>query len=102
VEISKETILETVIQAGLAEDDIRWAYSGRGMYGKRCFGIVGSLLDYTAFLLELSAIPRSDADYWDLAMELSQRVSTDNMAYQTIYYFPGVEVVESVKTGNYT
>jgi hypothetical protein len=102
VEISKEIILECVFQVGLSEEDVRWDYSGRGMYGDRCFGIVGTLVDYTAFLLELSVLARNDADYWDLAMELSQHVNTDNMAYSTIYYFPSVKVVENVNSKNYT
>lgn len=90
--ILKDDILRAAFNAGLAEDEnIRWEYSGRYMYGSKCFGIVGNLLDYTGFLLELAS---EGDDGWDLANDLSQRVNTDNMAMETIYYFPGVKVLD--------
>jgi len=92
VEIEKDVILTALYEAGLAEDDIRWDYSGRGMYGQTCFGIVGSLLDYTGFLLQLAS--DTTGDRWDVAYDLSQRVNTDSMAMQTIFYFPGIKVTD--------
>lgn len=90
--IPRENLLDAAFDAGLDEDCIRWTYSGRYMYGKSCFGVVGNVLDYTMFLLLLSQ--QEDGAGFDWAIELAQQVNTDNMAQETIFYFPGLEVLD--------
>lgn len=90
--IPREKLLDAAFEAGLDEDFLVWEYSGRYMYGKSCFGIVGNVLDYTMFLLHLSQY--EDGAGFDWAIELALRVNTDNMAQDTIFYFPGVDVLD--------
>lgn len=66
-------------------------YSGRFMYGKTCFGIVGGISEYGRFLVQLASTgPEGE----DAAHELAQRVSTDSMGLDSIFYFPGVTISE--------
>lgn len=71
-------------------------YSGRGMYGRKCFGVVvrdgyswiGKIINY---------ITDTDENYLlDELAELLENASTDNMAYDTIIYFPRWELDESI------
>lgn len=90
---SKSTVYEAVFQAGLDEDSIREDYSGRYMYGRTAFGIVGSVQDYSQFLVELAT---QHVDGYDLASEFVQRLRMDNMANEYIFYFPGIVLVDKV------
>lgn len=90
MEISRTHIENAAYEADLdTEEDIYWEYSGRYMYGEKCFGIVGSVSDFARFLVMLTYLD----DGPDEAYELSQRVNTDSMGRSTIFYFPGVKVV---------
>jgi len=76
-------------------------YSGRGMYGKQCVGIV---YDSPGELIRLGAlITLHPLDYWGVPrFELRdlQRVSIDSMGLSTVAYWPhlewphGLEVLE--------
>jgi hypothetical protein len=60
-------------------------YSGRGMYGKECIGVVGTWSDMYQFLLALG----EDEDIRDLfALEGAPR--SDNMGLDTVWYWPGL------------
>lgn len=74
--------------AGLdPEEALRDDYSGRGMYGETCFGIVvGGVNQAARFLVELAM---SDEDATDLAGDLADAMRSDSMGYDQIYYFPG-------------
>lgn len=72
------TLREAAGTVGL--DDYRENYSGRGMYGKTCVGIVGNTGDLIEFVIAVA-----DADN-DLAYELAE-VSTDSMASDKIFYW---------------
>lgn len=89
MQVPKADVLEAMFQAGLDEDCANWAYSGRYMYGKKCFGVVGSINDYSLFLVELAT---QDDEGYDWAAEFAQRVRIDNMASDYIFYFPGIEL----------
>lgn len=77
-------------------------YSGRGMYGASCFGVVGSQRGLLKFFIELATTPdfyafdEFDVSGADLAIELADRVSTDNMGFDTIFYFPGYTLAGDV------
>jgi hypothetical protein len=66
---------------------IREGYSGRGMFGKTCFGLVGNLSELCKFFSCLSV------DFW-FAEKLANGVCYDSMGHDTIYYFPGFELNE--------
>lgn len=87
----KNTVLEAVYQAGLDEECVRYAYSGRFMYGRTAFGIVGQPQDLAQFLIELAT---QHVDGYELASEFVQHLMMDNMANDYIFYFPGITLVE--------
>jgi hypothetical protein len=81
----------------------RTKYTGRGMYGTRCIGIVGSTKDLVRFMLKI--VPLLDP-MWDtewshdgvMIPEYSpewENVSHDTMGTQLIYYWPAIKAVES-------
>lgn len=95
--VLKSFLLDAALNADFEEEDIRWGYSGRGMYGRECFGLVGSVEGYGKFLLQLAQDEGgegADGEGAEIAWELAQRVHTDNMAREEIFYFPGVEVTD--------
>ena len=63
-------------------------YSGRGMYGKQCFGLVGRSLTSTA--MKLACFLMEDGND-ELALSLSNRIGEDSMGTDSIIYFPGHE-----------
>jgi len=66
----------------------RWEYSGRGMYGKKCFALIGNLQDFAAFMLNVVPLltdSEEDSIEWT-------RVSMDNMGYDFVYYWPSITV----------
>lgn len=97
IQVSKTDILEALTWTGV-EDEPNWAYSGRGMYGGTCFGFTGTMEDYSYFLLGLVnwfyTQTEDIADSIQLAGFFVERVQTDNMGRSTIFYFPGIEVVD--------
>lgn len=94
--VPREKIEAAMYEAGLDESALRDDYSGRGMYGDECFGIVtdgpGLLLQ---FAVALAAQSDPDNDEFDVeVMGWIAGVREDSMGLSTIYYWPGV-VVES-------
>lgn len=67
--------------------DLRTNYSGRGMYGRECVGIVGFVEDLVSFVIEMSDLS-PDAFAW------LPSVKSDNMGKRTIFYWPNVQVGE--------
>lgn len=61
-------------------------YSGRGMYGRTCFGIVGHAGDLATFLMGVSE---------DTREKLQDGWRTDNMGLDTIYYWQNVAGIEN-------
>jgi hypothetical protein len=52
-------------------------YSGRGMFGKTCLGVVGAMQDLDTLLSEIKGS--------------SQGLRKDNMGMDYVYYWPGIE-----------
>lgn len=76
------------------------SYSGRGMYGKECLGV---LLTIARPVEEAMRIGFEIADYnsqieddLEDRIPLPKTVATDSMGLDTIIYFPGVEYKEQV------
>lgn len=79
----------TEIQFDEVSDVVRTDYSGRGMYGRDCFGLVlDSTSDIMDFILAVSYDDR------DLADALSRNLTEDSMGLSGIYYFPRFAVTE--------
>lgn len=80
------------------------SYSGRGMYGKECLGVVLEAGDEIAFgaKVVLAAVERNDdleeddedrVDLDDLVGDI-ESASTDSLGRGTILYFPRIEFTE--------
>lgn len=97
-EFAKSDIL-AALQFADMEDEPRWGYSGRGMYGRTCFGFTGTMEDYTNFILGLVDTIYDQTEDIDTARysagQFGEHVSTDSMGYDTIFYFPGITVLEN-------
>jgi hypothetical protein len=78
------------IQNFVYEEDVelRESYSGRGMYGKSCFGLVGR--NVASIGMKLTAY-LADSDELDLAVSLAKCANQDSMGMEGIIYFPGFE-----------
>lgn len=97
----------TVFEDALYDADIQWDeslsevvrtdYSGRGMYGENCFGLVlgtGAFADIYSIVRALTEKGVFDADLGE-DVEFVRSMRTDSMGYSTIYYFPGYVLPKS-------
>lgn len=105
-EITQADLRELLYEVDLFDVDVdecvRWDYSGRGMYGKTCFGITHS--GNPAFLLGLGAeLQRLAEDSSneelqeravDVLQEMRYSASEDSMGRGAIIYFPAVHVTD--------
>lgn len=97
-------ILENMFDLfGAEEPRVRTNYSGRGMYGKECVGFVvkqDELLTLGA-AITLALVRDADGNYSDVELgtlaSLMMKTRTDNMGYDTIVYFPGLEFADDEK-----
>lgn len=76
------------------------SYSGRGMYGKECLGLVGTISELVNFVIAVTqevieTEQESDdeytsplAEFW----EVISHVSLDSMGFDKIFYWPDVYV----------
>lgn len=94
---------DTEVGALCEEYDIRpqFDYSGRGMYGNTCFGIVGRAQDLVRFLLHVvpaidpGFVVNTDGDDKVIDTEYSdewEQIAQDNMAMDMIFYWPNVQM----------
>lgn len=84
--VVRSEIHEALLNAGLDEDAVREDYSGRGMFGSTCFGIV---TDDSGFALFCASVG-SFMDDWDWVGD----VQSDGMGLETIYYWRRVKLVD--------
>ena len=80
-----DLLIDAVLRVGLDEDDLHPDYSGRGMYGEQCLGLVypdtGKLIEFVIALVQ------ADEDTGDWL----NRVKLDQMGLEGIAYWPGVQ-----------
>lgn len=106
--ISKE--LATIIRTAVEDEECRIyeQYSGRGMYGRNCFGVtvprfseVGVLQIIINIIGELrnrnSTCPNKEG-LIDELLELNWKESSDNLGMDMIYYFPNILWPEDEET----
>jgi hypothetical protein len=86
--ISRADIEEALYEANLDTEALYEGYSGRGMYGKECFGIVGTPGDAMAFLVALAKVDALDVD----VIYMAKYTSMDNLGLKTISYWPGYTI----------
>lgn len=75
-------------------DDVRTDYSGRGMYGATCVGVVVTdVFELGEGLEEALHVYEDDDEVVELVEYMQEhRPSTDSMAFNTIVYWPGLSV----------
>jgi hypothetical protein len=75
--------------------DLRKDYSGRGMYGSTCIGIV---TDTNPFALALEMVEAAE-EYDDFPIETFKKAAprTDNMGLSSIIYFSCIHAPETVE-----
>lgn len=96
-------LLEYVGNNLAGEQDVRSDYSGRGMYGKPCVGVVAD--NPTNFVTELAmALVDQDydgddpGDWWEACNRLRDQLDklgeplSDGMGLSTIWYWPNITV----------
>lgn len=84
MQIDSETFYEAISQADLERDSVTTSYSGRGMFGEECVGVVAdNMSEVFLFMAAFGSI----GDDWDL---LATKARTDDMGKGVIVYFPGV------------
>lgn len=91
--LNRDVIIGALYDAGLDEDNLYEGYSGRGMYGRCCFGITDdNTRGPVKFLIALARNLRAE-----LADSLADAWTQDNLGLGVVVYFPGYELeVEDV------
>ena len=86
----EDVIREAACNSGFS---IRSDYSGRGMFGRECFGVVAdaSVGKFVATILRYI----DDSDILEELSRLLEDMRTDSMGLSTIFYFPNWELEET-------
>lgn len=88
--------LQQLIEESMSEYETR-SYSGRGMYGRSCLGvIVNDALNFI-FVLGYTIAEYNLDELTEDTIKAPVKIATDGMGLDTIVYFPGVPFVESEK-----
>lgn len=88
--IDRGSFYQAIELTGLDEDDVKEGYSGKGMYGDSCIGIMGDLRDLISFITYY--IPQADYVGQDIDWIVNAR--SDHLGLRTIWYWPGVQFEE--------
>lgn len=97
--IETNTIGQTIVDyADSMGYPVRADYSGRGMHGEQCLGIVvqvplAEMVAITAVVLENMQHEDDSIDAWDI-VDVLEDVRTDNMGRNTILYWPLISGAE--------
>ena len=91
MKISTYELLAIAEHAGIDEEDVRTDYSGRGMFGSSCVGIVGAVGDLARFVFALGMHSTLALTEEEPAWDEWSDVREDSMGTATIFYFPQVE-----------
>jgi hypothetical protein len=78
------------------EKGLRKDYSGRGMYGEKCWGFVSDATTLAKVFLHLgvNAGRGSGGVNATMVAGLATRLESDSMGRSVIWYFPGVSFIE--------
>lgn len=92
--IPRDALEQLAINADLdLEDELRLDYSGRGMYGSTCIGIVGSVTTLTHFIRTLSEqVLVGEENGLVPFLEEVHNVRQDSMGRDQIFYWPYITV----------
>jgi len=95
--ITQAEISDVLDLIGESDEIITYDYSGRFMYGASCFGIMGAAATFARFMGAFGVlVGEVDGDV-SRVLDLADAVRSDNMASDTIYYFPGWSIEDEPK-----
>lgn len=95
--ISRTLVDEAAALVGVSSDEVvRDNYSGRGMFGTSCFGLVGPTPVLMGMMAALGTVAQDHADSLDkpdvdrgLITRMAKDAAMDSMGREDIVYFPG-------------
>mgnify|MGYP003553650138 FL=1 len=93
IDIELATDIKTAIDNFDSSVTLHTDYSGRGMYGRKCFGVSGRGSS-TTILMQLMSTLLSQAELTLVSFieELAHyEINSDNLGYDTLIYWPDVE-----------
>lgn len=88
--ISRDALYDALDTAALDYDAIRTDYSGRGMYGKECFGIVVDTIGEAFAFAHALGVNDEEGKVGNWIGDAQQ----DSMGLSTIVYWPSVQIEE--------
>lgn len=103
MEITKAKFMEAVSHAEENHDiEVRESYSGRGMYGKSCIGVIGGdegLAEFESALALLTVMDDLDDEVnghtaLNALTDVQDMRRSDSMGLETVYYYPNLTVTE--------
>lgn len=68
-------------------------YSGRGMYGRECFGVYGTPSGFASFMFALGCLTgEADGEFDNIEREIGSGVlRIDSLGLDTIFYWPALK-----------
>lgn len=105
-DLTMATLGEILANADVEPGAARWDYSGRGMFDRTCFGIVGDVTTLARFLISAGqwyVTEEWNADYgggcdgpeWD-PMILATDLRVDDMGLNKIFYWPQLSFADAL------
>lgn len=95
MEIKKSVLTDAFDLAfpALLDEQIRTDYSGRFMFGKTCFGIVGNTGTLGVFMAHVAVLIPELRDY-----DFITNLRWDEMGLDMIYYWPDIQIIDDMGT----
>lgn len=88
-----DVAVAALVRAGLSEYNASYDYSGRFMYGAKCFGVtVDSMDEFVKFMFAVAGNASESDEEAEFAEALSEGVRQDSMGKGFIFYWPEVQV----------
>lgn len=97
----QQQLRDAVENMGWPDDDVsfRNSYSGRGMYGRECVGIVGSFESCMAVIGEVIKENKEEPGFDEMVDQLLD-FSQDSMGMDVILYWPELAALEEEEPGH--
>lgn len=91
-----QNLLKELVEDSGLDLEFRNSYSGRGMYGRTCVGIVGSERDCMNVIKEAikEAHELDETFDFDDTVDMLLSFDRDSIAYNVILYWPALESIE--------
>ena len=98
--LTRQRIDDVLDAADLDESIIYREYLGRGMFGERCFGIIGSSRDAFMFIGAYAYVIGQEDEDPQQIFDLADAVMSDNLGKDMIFYFPGWTIEDGAASKN--